>query len=326
MVQHCNLDLETAAADLVRRLGGHWHGTFGLCRCPAHADSRPSLSVRPGNSSLLFKCFGGCDTIDVLRALRRMRMDVPTGANDNDSPPSWAGRDERLASRARDLWSGSWPMRGTPAEIYTRHRALVGAAATLRYHPRTPLGFGRDLRFRPALLAAVRSGNRVVAIERLFLEPGTGLPAADLDPPKRMLGRPRDGAVRFGIADDTLALAEGWETAWSAHILLGLPVWASLGSERFAHVAIPASVTRLILLPDNDPAGRIGTARAREAHAAPGRTIEVRLPADRLNDWNDQLRRGRRDDCTDEQGLEGRGGGVGCGKWPDGQANTPHKE
>jgi hypothetical protein len=148
------------------------------------------------------------------------------------------------------------------------------------------------LRFRPALLAAVRSRNRVVALERLFLDPATGLPAGDLDPAKRMLGRPLDGAVRFGLAGDTLGLAEGWETAWSAHILLGIPVWASLGSERFAHVAIPASVTRLILLPDDDEAGRIGTAIACEVHALPGRTIDVELPAVGCNDWNDQLREG----------------------------------
>lgn len=292
MPQNCNLDLETAAADLVRRLGGHWNGRFGLCCCPAHVDHDPSLSVRVGSRSLLFKCFAGCDTIDVLRALRRLRLDVPTNANDNERLRAWQPRDERIAARARELWGESWPMNSTPAERYARNRALVGAAATLRYHPRTPLGSGPALRFRPALLAAVRSRNRVVALERLFLDPATGLPAGDLDPAKRMLGRPLDGAVRFGLAGDTLGLAEGWETAWSAHILLGIPVWASLGSERFAHVAIPASVTRLILLPDDDEAGRIGTAIACEVHALPGRTIDVELPAVGCNDWNDQLREG----------------------------------
>ncbi|WP_263588879.1 toprim domain-containing protein [Sphingopyxis sp. GC21] len=289
MPHNCNLDLETAAADLVRRLGGRWNGKFGLCRCPAHADHDPSLSVRAGRRSLLFKCFAGCDTIDVLRALRLLRLDVPTNDNDNDRPPTWRSRDERIAVRARELWNGAWPMRGTPAERYARSRALVGSAATLRYHPRTPLGSGHCLRFRPALLAAVRSQNRVVALERLFLDPVTGLPAADLDPPKRMLGRPLDGAVRFGLPGDTLGLAEGWETGWSAHILLGIPVWASLGSERFGHIAIPDSVTRLILLPDDDQAGRIGTATAREAHDRPGRSIDVWLPDHGCNDWNDQL-------------------------------------
>ena len=42
-----------------------------LCRCPAHDDRSPSLSVRPGRSRLLLHCFAGCDAAGILRALRR---------------------------------------------------------------------------------------------------------------------------------------------------------------------------------------------------------------------------------------------------------------
>jgi putative DNA primase/helicase len=104
-----------------------------------------------------------------------------------------------------------------------------------------------------------------------------------------MLGRPGRGAVMLAPANDTLGLAEGVETALSAIMLLDIPVWATLGSERLAHIAIPDSVTRLILLPDNDRAGRIGAAKAMEAHAMPGRTIEVLRPPLGFNDWNDVL-------------------------------------
>jgi len=136
-----NLDLESAAAELVKRLGGHWNGKFGLCRCPAHDDTDPSLSVRAGSRSLLFKCFAGCDTVAVLRAIRRLRLDIP--ANDNDVPPLRRSRDDRLALRVRELWDDARPMRGSPAEIYARSRGFAGTAATLRYHPRTPLGSSR---------------------------------------------------------------------------------------------------------------------------------------------------------------------------------------
>lgn len=71
-------DLEAAARDLMKRLGGHWANGKGMCSCPAHNDHTPSLSVRIGDRSLLFKCFAGCDTIDVLRAIRRLDLDVPT--------------------------------------------------------------------------------------------------------------------------------------------------------------------------------------------------------------------------------------------------------
>ncbi|WP_298668153.1 toprim domain-containing protein [uncultured Sphingomonas sp.] len=297
-----NPDLEAAARDLMKRLGGHWANGKGMCRCPAHNDHTPSLSVRIGDRSLLFKCFAGCDTIDVLRAIRRLDLDVPTV--DGDGRPAAQSYQEQVNGRARELWESAQAFARSPGEIYARRRALLGSPINLRYHPRTPLGRGAAVRFRPAVLAAVRSRNRLVAVERLFVDPATGLPAPDLDPPKRMLGRPLDGAVRFGFADDTLGLAEGWETGWSAFMLLGIPVWACLGSERFPHVAIPDSVERLVLLPDDDVAGRIGSSKAMTAHARPGRSIEVLLPGRQLNDWNDLLRH-----------LRGptRGGGEGVG-------------
>lgn len=91
-------------------------------------------------------------------------------------------------------------------------------------------------------------------------------------------------------ATDTLGLAEGIETALSAIILLDIPVWATLGNERLAHIAIPDTVTRLVLLPDNDRGGRIGAAKVAEAYAMPGRTIETLWPPQGFNDWNDVLR------------------------------------
>lgn len=282
-----NLALESAAADLVHRLGGHWTGAYGMCRCPAHDDQSPSLSVRVGARSLLFKCFAGCDTIDVLRAIRRRNLDIPS--QDTAVVAEWQARDHRITQRAAELWDAAFPFVGSPAEHYARSRALAGLPGALRFHPRTPLGPRRSVRFRPALLAAVRSGARIVAVERLFLDVPQGRAAADLDPPKRLLARPGDGAVRFGAAGRVLGLAEGWETAWSAFLILGIPVWATLGSERFPHVAIPREVDRLILLPDNDLAGMIGAEKAMVAHAREGRSIAVELPDDGYNDWNEQL-------------------------------------
>jgi hypothetical protein len=64
---HQTPDLEAQADILVRRLGGIWSPDGAMCRCPAHDDRTPSLSVRVGERALLFKCFAGCDTLDVIR-------------------------------------------------------------------------------------------------------------------------------------------------------------------------------------------------------------------------------------------------------------------
>ncbi|RIA46054.1 Toprim domain-containing protein [Hephaestia caeni] len=278
--------LHAAAARIVKSLGVEWRPSGVMCRCPAHKDNTPSLSVRVGERSILFKCFAGCSTIDVMRALRTDNLSTPSA----ETQAGWGdeARERRLNGRISSLWKEARPVTGTPADNYLSTRGFAGPHPALRYHDRVPLGRGTDVRFRPALLAAAEGDLGVIALERLFLDPCTGLPVNDLAPPKRMLGRPHHGAVRFGAATRVLGLAEGWETAWSAHILLGIPVWAAFGSERFPLVAIPERIEHLILLPDDDAAGRRGAQRAAAAHQGPGRRIETRFPGSGFNDWNDR--------------------------------------
>src|SRR3546814_13076869 len=87
-------------------------------------------------------------------------------------------------------------------------------------------------------------------------------------------------------------IAEGIETAISAMILLGLPVWAALGNERIPRIATPDSVSRLILLPDNDRAGRPAVPLATKPQAGSGRRIETICPWNDRNDWNADIRHG----------------------------------
>lgn len=294
-----NLDLETQAADLVKRLGGTWAANGAMCRCPAHDDRSPSLSVRAGEQALLFKCFAGCDTLDVIRAIRRLNRNIPLSGLSATSPPQISLSPQWLQQRALDLWDSAHPLIGTPVQNYLRRRSISVLSPALRFHPRTPLGRGKQAVFRPALIAAIHERSRFVAIQRTFLDSQEPRRARDLANPRRMLGRPGHGAVMLAPANDTLGLAEGIETAMSAILLLDIPVWATLGNERLAHVVIPDTVTRLILLPDNDRGGQIGAAKAVEAYSMPGRMIEVLRPLHGYNDWNDLI----------------RAGGKGVGNW-----------
>jgi len=282
--------LEAQGREMVERLGGEWHQRGGMCRCPAHDDRTPSLSVRVGERRLLFHCFAGCDTRAVIRALEALRLhmrDAPSRQGGRVWTPADPGRQNRGA--ASRLWSAARPIEGSPAEAYLRSRGLAPTASDLRYHPRTPYGQGTQAIFRPAMLAAVRDDSGLVAVHRTFLDLSPAR-LADLPLPKRALGRPGQGAVRLRPPHERmLGLAEGVETAMAATELTGVPCWATLGTERFAHVALPASVTQLILFLDNDPGGRRAEKLAREAHCGTDVEIEARYPQTPGVDWNDVL-------------------------------------
>lgn len=285
--------LEEEGRTLVERLGGRWTGSAGLCRCPAHDDRTPSLSVRVGDRSLLLHCFAGCAATDILKALRvsghpiRGRSEgLPSGVQ---APGKQAG-DARSTAAALRIWGGARPIAGTPAERYLERRGLRTGSSEIRYHPRTPHRPQPLTRFRPALIAAVRDESGLVAVHRTFLDPRLHRLAA-MEEPRCGLGKFGTGAVRLGGVAARLGLAEGIETALSASALFGLPCWATLGTERFRLVSIPPEVVELVLFLDNDAGGRRAEALAREAFA--NLAIETCYPRQPGSDWNDVLRAGR---------------------------------
>jgi hypothetical protein len=203
------------------------------------------------------------------------------------SPPSDPGGQHHRA--AISLWRSSFPITRSPAETYLRSRRILPGSPELRYHPRTPYGRGAQAIFRPAMLAAVRDEIGLLAVHRTFLDSNIGK-LAQLPLPKRALGRLGRGAVRLlPPRSGSLGWAEGIETALAATILTKIPCWATLGTERFAHVALPPGIDHLILFLDNDAGGRRAEKLARDAHAGTGLKIEARYPAAQGADWNDVL-------------------------------------
>lgn len=285
--------LEVLGAELVRRLGGIWQGKQGMCLCPAHDDREPSLSVRVGKYALLFKCFAGCDQQEVIRAIRLRDSDALMRGRDGSGRElrqAWPGSSDLV----RSLWDCGRPLAGTKAEAYLQRRGLGIHPPALRYLSRTPLGCGRDVVFRPAMIAAVHQGHELVAVQRIFLAPDHPSRARDLSNPRRLLGRPLEGAVQLAPAGDIMGLAEGTETAMAAMALLGIGVWATLGAGRLHRIALPAEISRLVLLPDNDHAGQAGAAKALETYRMQGRSVEVLWPPEDCKDWNDALRKGEK--------------------------------
>jgi hypothetical protein len=86
--------LEHEGRALVERLGGRWSPGGGLCRCPAHEDRTPSLSIRVGRSRLLLHCFAGCDATDILKALASAGLLEPGAPSTAAAAPAHPDRPE----------------------------------------------------------------------------------------------------------------------------------------------------------------------------------------------------------------------------------------
>lgn len=257
--------------DLVGTLGGSWNGNTAMCRCPAHADSTPSLSIRQGDHGLLVTCFAGCDPVDVLREIGR----VPLGRHRAPPPPQ-----ARLGTaNIERLWREATDVRGTLGERYLGLRHLLPIPTDVRFHPRCPLGPKPHTVFKPALLVAVREAQKVVALQRIFLDPASGGYTE-----KATLGILGAGAWRGGGPGSTIGLAEGFETARAWSRIHDLPCWASLGSRRLDLVAIPDNVTTLILAGDRDLPGRRAVTRAIQRYTSDRRIVRIDYPTEH-KDW-----------------------------------------
>ncbi|RIV84245.1 DUF7146 domain-containing protein [Aurantiacibacter zhengii] len=258
--------------DLVAGLKGRWHGSYAMCRCPAHADEKASLSIRQGNRGLLVHCFAGCRSEDVLRELSRTRPVF------NSPTPEY--RTGASTQNARRIWDQATEIKGTLAEAYLRSRNLPQSLRDLRYHARCPFGRKPNAVFRPALLVAAREGVKIKAIQRIALGPG-GLSHKG----KYMLGRPGMAAWSPIMKGTTLALAESMEDAAAYTKLKGTPCWSTLGAERLPLVRIPDGVATLVIAEDNNRAGRLAALAAVAAHETPERRVLRDPPPRAAADW-----------------------------------------
>ncbi|GLV27379.1 hypothetical protein TomTYG45_38030 [Sphingobium sp. TomTYG45] len=283
-------DALTRDADrVVRQLGGKWQGDYAMCRCPAHADGDPSLSVRVGTRAVLFHCFAGCTSDAIIDALRT----IPAFAGRHHDPGRRSSQGKGDFNKlAMSLWRYADPFAGSLAEHYLRGRSILPDGITARYDPQCQYGAGKEKRFAPALLVPVEEDAGVVAIHRTFLT-ADGSGKAAISKPKRLLGHPGGGAVRWGgiPSDGVLRLAEGVEDAASVMNMLepGTFVWPVLGIERYQTLSIAESVHQIIIYSQHGAEAERAVARATPHLTANGRELLVKLPP-HDGDWNDLLR------------------------------------
>lgn len=166
---------------------------------------------------------------------------------------------------ARRLFAMAQPIYRTLAETYLRNRGITALheTANLRFHPRC---YYRPDRFSetetwPALVAAVTGlDGTITGAHRSWLDPDgftdANLGKAPINTPRRAMGNLLGHAVRFGIAHDVMAAGEGIETMLSLRKAVpDMPMVAALSAAHLAAILFPATLRRLYIARDNDPAG-----------------------------------------------------------------------
>jgi len=204
---------------------------------------------------------------------------------------------------------------GDRADRYLRSRgiALDRFPEWLRLHPsleyRTESG---EIEQLPALVAWLQGGtdNTFAGLHLVYLS-DTHDGKADINNAKRSRtvypGALSGAVVKLCEPTDTIAIAEGIETALAFHLLTAIPVWAALSDGSLKKVQIPDHIRTVFCCEDVDisGAGQRATTALRDRLRAEGRTVFTATPPEATSgganfDWLDQLQRTRSHDTRTE--------------------------
>ncbi|MCW5686923.1 MAG: toprim domain-containing protein [Pseudolabrys sp.] len=194
---------------------------------------------------------------------------------------------------ARRLFAMSEPITGTVVESYLRKRGITALHGTgsLRFHPRCYYRPDEHSPTEtwPAMIASVTNlDGRITGAHRTWLS-SEGNDKAAIETPRRAMGDLLGHAVRFGIAHDCLAAGEGIETILSLRMAMpDLAVIAALSAAHLAAILFPATLRRLYIARDDDPAG--DGARDSLVERAQAAGIETIVLSPVLGDFNEDLR------------------------------------
>jgi hypothetical protein len=187
----------------------------------------------------------------------------------------------------------SQPIVGTVVETYLRERGIthLSGIGSLRFHPCCYYRPEADAPTEtwPAMIAAVSDlQGHITGAHRTWLDP-SGRDMAPVDTPRRAMGHLLGHAVRFGPASDVMAAGEGIETMLSLRCVIpSMPMVAALSAAHLAAILFPATLRRLYIVRDDDPAG--DGAVKRLIDRAQMDAIEAMVLSPQCGDFNEDLR------------------------------------
>lgn len=254
--------------------------------CPA-CGYKQSLSVTFKDGKPLYHCHAGCDPRELWRVVRGDAA-APAAL----TRPAPVPKDSTIVrSYAAKLWRDSLPAAESPILLrYLAGRGLVGlvppALRFLPNHTHKPSGTNW-----PVMLAAVTDGaGNLQAVHRTYLA-ADGNGKAPVTPTKMTLAPVGGFAIHLAAAGETLAIAEGIETAFSVQLATGLPAWAAISCGNMRALVLPPlpMARTIILCADNDPPGLAAAHDSARRWEREGRTVRLATPPTG-QDFNDLLR------------------------------------
>jgi hypothetical protein len=277
--------------DIVREFGAQL--IHNKVICPFHDDHKPSCHIYHDHF-FCFVCGANGDAVAWLMEVESLTYPEAVEALESFEPRAHPPEDDGKTLRmALALWEQAQPIAGTLAEDYLFGRHIdvtqLPADVPLRFHPHCVFGARQR---HPCLMALLRDiqTDAPAGILRTALTPD----GKKID--RKSLGRwhaPR--AIKLWPAGETLIVGEGVETVLSAATRMthdGLPLrpaWATAGTARLATLPPIQGVKRLIVLADNDDAGRTAARRCGQTAANAGCTVQLLTPT-RVKDFNDVVR------------------------------------
>jgi putative DNA primase/helicase len=275
-------------AAIITALGGD--SASGSCKCPAHEDSSPSLSVsETADGRVLVKCHAGCTQDKVIAALKSRglwRRKEPMFSY-HDHGESDEQKEYRRIREAMGLWlaAGYGRLAGDQANVaaYLRERGIAQAPACMRM-----VKGGHEIVMPVSSEHGPRGTHSIYLIKRnskLMKNKDQGNKGV------RSRGPIRGGYVQLAdiSPDEPLIVGEGVETTLSAMQLTGLPGIATLGTSGMLSVRVPPCST-VIIAADNDAPGQKAAHVLANRLEIEGREVMVVTPPFADEDWNDVLR------------------------------------
>lgn len=276
-------------------------GKHGPCPvCKDGGKDRFRFDDKDGNGSYFCNTCGAGSGVDLVMHVNGMTFMEAKKAIEAQLPTSTFELPKaapRVMTDCSAIWRQCLKLTAYDAAgLYLAKRGLKLAdfPTQLRFHPSTRyVHDDKSVTYHPALVALFAAPDASdYTLHTTFLD-AEGNKAA-LPKVRKLAARtiPKGGAVRLFSSAATMGIAEGIETALSAAALFDVPVWSALSAGGLIAWEPPAAVQSVLVFGDCDGsfAGQAAAYSLAHRLRAKGLTVDVRVPDDQGDDWNDILR------------------------------------